>query len=209
MIRVAANAWHRLHPVVQMKLPGALLLAALGLASSSSVHAADPAKVDYSERNTPYAPAASVSPAKRAPELNDSLQNRRVAPAVLAQPTAAIGSRQAPIDLAETNVKTLLTPASRRPETRPLELNAFDHRESRFQPDTAHADAKLATRYQNALTSARATNLTGSPAAGAGTTARVNRFVFRRNTATPLGTTSAGSAAGGTSVLHSSPRATP
>ncbi len=209
MIRVAAIPRRRLHPVVQMKLTGALLLAALGLASSSSAHAADPAKVDYSERNTPYAPAASVSPAKRAPQRNDSLQDRRISPAVIDQPTAAIGSRQAPIDLAETTAKTLISPASRRPETRALEMNAFDHRESRFQPDTAQAGPKLATRYQTALTSARATNLTGSPAVGADTTARVNRFVFHRNTATPLGTTGAVSAGGGASVLRSSPRATP
>jgi len=209
MIRVAANPWRRLHLLVQMKLPSAFLLAALGLASSSFVHAADPAKVDYSERNNPYAPAASVSPDKRAPQRNDSLQDRRISPTVIDQPTAAIGSRQAPIDIAETTAKTLITPASRRPETRAIEMNAFDHRESRFQPDAEQAGPKLAARYQTALTSARATNVTGSLAAGADTTARVNRFVFHRNTATPLGTTGAVPAGGGTGVLRSAPRATP
>ncbi|MBC7366384.1 MAG: hypothetical protein H7343_06150 [Undibacterium sp.] len=192
-----------------MKLPGALLLAALGLASSSSVHAADPAKVDYSERNTPYAPVPSVSPDKRAPELNTTLQNRRIAPAVLDRPIAAVGSRQAAIDITETKAKNLVTPDARRPEARTLEMNAFDHRESRFQPDAAHDGPKLAARYQSALTSARSTNVTSAPAVGAGTTARVNRFVFHRNTATPLGTTSAVTPAGGSTVARSFLRATP
>ncbi len=209
MIRVAANPWRRLHPVVQMKLPGALLLAALGLACSRPLHAADPAKVDYSERNTSYAPTASVSPVTSVPHRNDSLQSRRITPAILAQPTSAVASRQAAIDLTETSEKNLITPASRRPESRAVEMSAFDHRESRFQPTTAPAAPKLATRYQNALTSARATHAVGSSATGSDTTARVNRFVFRRNTATPLGTTTAVSAAGAPTILRSSLHATP
>lgn len=192
-----------------MKLPGALPLAALGLATSLALHAADPAKVDYTERNTPYAPAASVSPAKRAPELNNSLQDRRVTPPLIDRAVAAVGSRQAPIDLTEKTAKTLVTPDSRRPEARTMELNAFDHRESRFQPDAAHDGPKLATRYQTALSSARATSENSAPAMGAGTTARVNRFVFHRNTATPLGTANAATAAGGSTPVRSAPRATP
>lgn len=211
MIRVAAVLRHRLHPVVQMNLPGALLLAALGLASSSSVRAADPAKVDYSERNTPYAPAASVTPDKRVPALNDSLQTRRVTPGTTtpAASPAAAGDRRADLDVTETRDKTILAPDSRRPEARTPELNAFDHRESRFQPDAVPEERKLAPRYQAALASARTTNITSSPAAGPGTTARINRFVFHHNTATPLGTTNAVPAGGGATTERSFLRATP
>jgi hypothetical protein len=193
-----------------MKLLGAFLLAALGLACSLALHAADPAKVDYTERNTPYAPAASVSPAKRAPVSNSALQDRRVTPTVLDQPTAVIGSRQAAIDVSETRAKTIVTPDSRRPEARSPELNAFDHRESRFQPDTAHFSPKLAARYQAALTNARAANLSSFSTAGEATTAeRVNRFVFHRNPTTPLSTTSVSPAAGASTIVRSTPRVTP
>ena len=170
-----------------MKLPGALIFSVLGLTLPSALPAADAAKVDYTERSTRFAPVAGINPDKRVPETNSALQDRRLAPAVTAPQTAAIGSRRAAIDLTEARDKTVLTPDSRRPEAEAPELSRFDHRESRFQPDPAHAGPKMVERYQSALTTANATNQARSPALGAGTTARVNRFVFRRNAAAPTG----------------------
>jgi hypothetical protein len=181
-----------------MKLPGALIFSVLGLTLASALSAADAAKVDYTERNAQFAPAAGINPEKRAPETNATLQDRRIAPAVTAPTTAAVGSRRAAIDLTETREENRLTPDSRRPEAEAPERSRFDHRESRFQPDPAHAGPKMVERYQAALTTANATNQARSPALGAGTTARVNRFVFRRNSAAPASpATDVVSAAGG------------
>ena len=188
-----------------MKLPGAFLLVALGLASTSALCAADPAKVDYTERNASYASAASISPATRSPEVNDSLQGRRISPPAVTYSTSPAASRPAALVVTETSAKPLVAPDVSRPDARKPELSAFDHRESRFQPDAAHQAPNLVARYQTALTAARAPAVSSSPASAAGTTSRVNRFVFHRNTATLVGATSAASPAGGATPVRVTP----
>lgn len=168
----------------------------LALACLSSSHAADAAKVEYAERNTPYAPAATVTPSKKTPETNATLQERRVTPNVVPQSSTPAAERRAPTDITETREKNLITPDSRRPEFKKPELNAYDHRPSKYQPDTEHEKPKLVERYRTNVSADTLTHQGRFTAADPTANARINRFIFRRNVSTPTGApsvTSAGS----------------
>jgi hypothetical protein len=170
------------------------VFALAGLASTS---AADAAKVEYAERNTAFAPTGSVTPSKKTPETNATLQERRVTPNVVPPNSSAAAERRAPTDLAETREKNLITPDSRRPEFKQPELNAYDHRPSKYQPDTEHDKPKLVERYRTNVSADTLTHQGRFTAADPTTNARINRFIFRRNVATPTGApavTPAGSA---------------
>ncbi len=164
-----------------MKLSGVTSLVALGVLLSTTARAADAAKVDYAERNTSFAPAASIAPEKNVPQRNDSLQDRRVTPATIDKKDAAVGDRRAPLDVSEARAKNVIEKDSRRPETRERELSAFDHRESHIQTSDQREKPPLVTRYQAGLTSASAANMSRFPALGQATSAHINRFVFRKN----------------------------
>lgn len=168
-----------------MNLRGVFIFAVSGFVSTAPLAAADAAKVDYTQRNEPFAPAAGVPPEKRTPEHNRTVQDRRVAPSVTNPAGSVPSERRSPIDLAEAREKSVLAPETQQPAVRAPELSPFDHRESRFKTAGSAEKPKLVTRYQDAMTSAHATTQKRSPALGADTTARVNRFVFRRNGAAP------------------------
>ena len=169
----------------------------LAVACLSSAHAADAAKVEYAERNTPFAPAATVTPSKKTPETNATLQERRVTPNVVPQASTPAAERRAPTDINETREKNLITPDSQRPEFKTPERNAYDHRTSKYQPDTEHENPKLVERYRTNVSADTLTHQGRFTAADPATNARINRFIFRRNVATPTGApsvTPAGSA---------------
>jgi len=161
------------------------------------VYAADPAKVEYAERNTSFAPAATVTPSKTTPETNATIQQRRVTPNVMPQSSTTADERRASTDITETREKKLLTPDSHRPEYKTPELNNYDHRPSKYQPDTEHEKPKLVERYRTNVSADTLSHQGRFTAADPTTNARINRFIFRRNVATPTGApavTPAGSA---------------
>jgi hypothetical protein len=182
---VAALVGRRLFFSVQMNLRGVFIFAVGGFVSTVPLAAADAAKVDYTQRNEPFAPAAGVPPEKRSPEHNRTVQDLRVAPSVTNPAGSVPSERRSPIDLTEAREKRVLAPETQKPAVRAPELSPFDHRESRFKTAGSTEKPKLVTRYQDAMTSAHATTQKRSPALGADTTARVNRFVFRRSGAAP------------------------
>ncbi len=170
---------------------------ALALVFLSPAHAADAAKVEYAERNTSFAPAATVAPSKKTPETNATLQDLRVTPNVVPPSSTTAAERRAPTDIAETREKNLLTPDSRRPQFKTPELSAYDHRLSKYQPETEHEKPKLVERYRTNVSADTLAHQGRFSAADPTTNARINRFIFRRNVATPTGApavTPAGSA---------------
>jgi len=171
---------------------GVLVFSVFGLMLSATVRAADPAKVDYGQRHEAFAPAVGITSEKRRPEANSAVQDRRVTPSVSTPASGVTGLRGAPINVGETREKLLIAPTSNRPEvTAPRVLSPQNHREFQAQPGTAHRKPQMVARYQEAMTSANATQQTRTAALEAGTTARVNRFVFRRNVAAPPDATDA------------------
>ena len=165
-----------------MRLTGVIFLSAIGVFVLASVaDAADAANVDYTERNSAFAPVASVTPATSQPQVNDGLQNQRVTPAVVDKKDAAVGDRRAAIDLTEARAKTVIEKDSHRPEAVTRQLSAFDHRDSGINPSAQVEKPPTVTRYQSSLTAASVTNMSRFPALNQATAARVNRFIFRRN----------------------------
>lgn len=154
----------------------------------------------------PFAPASTVTPAKRAPEINRTVQDHRINPTVTAPESAPAADRLAATVVTETRDKSLITPDSRRPESAPVERNAFDQRRSRYQTATDTKQPQLVERYRTSISADTMSHQGRLAAADVGTTARVNRFVFRRNLATPQGT-AASTPAGGRSVGSTPSRA--
>ena len=165
-----------------MKLPRLIVLASLPLGSFAAGYAADAtAPVDLAQRNTPFAPGATVSPDKRSPQLDEAVQGRRVETTVLDKKSSALGDRRAAIDVQETRDKTVLEKNSHRPEARELTMSAFNHREASLATGAETRKPELVTRYQDSLTAASASNLARLPALGRATATKINRFVFRKN----------------------------
>lgn len=188
---VAAIGGRGLSFCVQMNLPGLFIFAAVSSVVPISLLGADAAKVDYTQRNESFAPVAGVPAEKRPPETNRALQDRRVAPSVTNPAGSFPGDRRSAIDVVESRDKRVLAPEAQKPTVRTLELSPFNQRESRFKTGDSAGKSKLVSRYQDAINTANATMRKRSPALGADTTGRVNRFVFRRNGATPAATTGA------------------
>lgn len=178
-----------------MKPSGLVVLASL-CAGATALSAADATSpVDAARRNAPFAPAASVQPATRAPERHDALQEKRVTPATVDKPAAALGERRAAIDLAETKAKHVIDKDVRAPEPATArEMSAFDGRRADYATATDTAKPPLVARYQDSLAAASASNMARFPAMDGATSAKINRFVFRKNAPEPADAALSGAA---------------
>jgi hypothetical protein len=168
-----------------MKPSGVVLFAALLLCAVIARAANATSPVDYAERNGLYAPAPSAAPSKRTPETNDRLQEKRVDKSVVEKQPAAVGDRRAPIDMKETREKTVRDKNSHRPETVEHTTSAFNHRPAAISTESDTRKPPLVSRYQDSLTAASATNMARFPALDRTATAKINRFVFRKNPSEP------------------------
>src|SRR4051794_19628318 len=140
-----------------MKLPGLIVLVGLTLTGATAVRAADATTpIDFTQRNAPFAPAGSVTPDKKTPETNSSVQDKRVEKNVVDKKPAAVGDRRAGIDVSEARDKNIREKDSHRPEKLDQPMSNFDHREA---PISTSADTKkpqMVAKYQDDLTAANA-----------------------------------------------------
>jgi hypothetical protein len=155
----------------------------IGLSMGRAADATRP--IDYTNRNTPFAPAAGVKPSVQTPTVVDGIQSKRVAPAVVEQKSSAIGDRKAAIDVTEARPKTVQSKASKSPEANAPTRNALGEKRSEIAT-TTQVNPPHVARYQDSLVAASATNMARFPAMGADTTAKLNRFVFRKNAGEPV-----------------------
>ena len=187
-----------------MTLPGLIVFAGLPLAGVLMARAADATSpVDYAQRNAPFAPAATVAPAKQAPETNAAVQEKRVDKTIVDKKPAAVGERRAAIDVQEAREKTIRGKDSYRPEKLEQPMSALNHREASMSTAADSNKPQLITKYQDGLTSASAANMARFPALDRATGAKINRFVFRKNapdTAVALDGAAITPAAGGATV---------
>lgn len=165
-----------------MKTSGLIVLASLtvmGLAAARAADATTP--VDYTQRNTPYAPGASVEPDKKTPEKNETLQEKRFDKTTVEKKPAAVGDRRAPVELKEAKDKNVKEKDSHRPEKVEQSMSKYNHREASISTTDETKKPETVTKYQESLTSASATNMARFPALDRATSAKINRFVFRKN----------------------------
>jgi hypothetical protein len=92
-----------------------------------------------------------------------------------------VGERRAAIDLAESREKTV-----REKETRSLErldqpLSGYNQKPAAISTGSDTTKPPTVTRYQESLAAASATNMARFPALDGSTSAKINRFVFRKN----------------------------
>lgn len=188
-----------------MKLPALIVLASLTLSGALAARAADATTpVDYTQRNAPYAPGAGVTPEKKAPEKNTTVQDKRVDKTVLDKKPSTVGDRRAAVDVQESREKNVREKDSRRPEKIEQPMSAFNHREGPVTTSGESPPIQMVAKYQDSLSAASATNMARFPAMDRATGAKINRFVFRKNapdSPAALGGAAITPAAGGGAVL--------
>ena len=163
-----------------MKLPG-LIVASLSLFGAAVVRGADAtAPIDYTQRNTPFAPAATVTPEKKDLPRAESVQDKRVEITTVEKKSAAIGDRRAAIMVEEARDKNIREKNSSRPEVLEQPMSAFNHRDSAITTSGTKKPPVVA-KYQDSLSAANAIKVTRSSASDSATTAKIIRFVFRKN----------------------------
>jgi hypothetical protein len=190
-------------PVV-MKLPS-LILTSLSLLGFSASRGADAtAPVDYTQRNQPFAPGATVTPEKKELPRDDTVQDKRVEKTTIEKQNAAVGDRRAAIPIEEARNKYIREKNSSRPEAVEQPMNAFNHREATITTASDTKKPPLVSKYQDSLAAASVSNMARFPALDRATTAKINRFVFRKNAAdtTPVTEDAAVTPAGGANPIR-------
>lgn len=164
-----------------MKTSVLFVVVAMG-ATASGIRAANATSpVDPTQRNTSLAPAGTVTPAKKAPAVNPVLQDKRVEKPEFEKSVAPLGERRSAIDVTETREKTVREKDSRRPEVIEQKTSAYNHRPAGVSTDGDTTKPPTVAKYQDSLTAASASNMARFPAVDRATTAKINRFVFRKN----------------------------
>lgn len=158
-----------------------LLVIAVLLSGSRAGSADATSPVDAGQRNQPFAPSGVVRPPVQAPAPAAGLQDRVVEKQEFEKKAAAgVSDRRAPFEVNEARDKPVVTPEVRPAEAVPRLMSPLDHRPAALTTGETVRPPTVA-KYQDGLTAASAANLARFPADGAATTAKVNRFVFRKN----------------------------
>jgi hypothetical protein len=168
-----------------MTLPSLIVPASLSLLCLVSVRADPTAPVDLTQRNGVFAPAATVTPEAKSPTVVDSLQEKRVGKTLIEKSEAALGDRRAAVDVQEAREKQVRDKKSSRPEAAEQPVSAYNHRESTITTATDAAKPPMVSKYQDSLKAASTANMAHYPALDRATAAKVNRFVFRKNSPEP------------------------
>lgn len=157
----------------------------LGVAISRAADATSP--VDYSQRNTPFAPGAdaAVIPDKKTPTVNSRVQDKRVDKTTIDKKVAPQADQRAGIEVKETREKNVQAKDSHRPEAREYQQSAFNHRPAAITTAGDTTKPPTVAKYQDSLTAASASNMARFPALDRATSAKINRFVFRKNPPDP------------------------
>ncbi len=172
-----------------MKLSGLVAFAGISLLSSVLARATNAtAPVDYAQRNPDLAPAATIAPEKRSPAIDPAVQDRRVEKAVVAKPAAPLGAQRSAIDVVEARDKNVRPTNARAPEAVTPPRSTFDHRAAAVSPAQNLRQPELVAKYQDEMKAASAYTMASFPAPARATTAKINRFVFRKNPEPSLAT---------------------
>ena len=163
--------------------PAGLVVIFAAITCVSTAGAADATTpIDYTQRNTPFAPAGSVAPEKQNPaDKTAPVQDKRFEKTTVDKKTAPLGERRAAIDMSETREKNVREKDSRRPEKIEQPESAYNHRQSSISTNDDTKKPPTVVKYQESLTAASASNMARFPAIDKATSAKINRFVFRKN----------------------------
>jgi hypothetical protein len=162
-----------------------LVVSLAAFACASAAHAADATTpIDYTQRNTPFAPSGpgAVAPDKQNPADNPAaVGDKRVEKTTVEKKTAPLGERRAPIDMGEAREKNIRDKESRRPEKIDRPESALNHQPAAISTADDTKKPPTVAKYQDSLSAASASNMARFPALDKATGAKINRFVFRKN----------------------------
>jgi hypothetical protein len=157
----------------------------LGVPVGSAAEATRP--IDASQRNTTFEAGATVVPDKQSPggNVNAGVQEQRFETTVIDRKTAPMAGQRAALDVQETREKNVRPMASTRPEVRAQPKSVYNQKKAAISTSGDTKKPPTVTRYQESLAAASASNMARFPALDGATTAKINRFVFRKNPAEP------------------------
>lgn len=159
-----------------------LLVLGAGIPAVRAADATTP--IDYTQRNTPFAPGGTVAPARQAPADNVApQQDRRVEKTTVEKTTAPAAGRKAGVEVTEAREKPVQEKDSRRPEAREHRTSAYDAKTGPVSTSDTAKTPPLVAKYNDSMIAASAANMALFPAVDRSTTAKLNRFVFRKNPA--------------------------
>ena len=156
-----------------------LLFASCGVAGAHAADATSP--VDYTDRNSRFNTTGQVAPESRRPEIAEHLQERRVDTPQIEKKPAAVGDRRAAVDVLETREKVVREKDVRAVDKVDVPKSRYDQQRSRFSTSGDTTKPPMVAKYQDSLSAASATNMARFPAMSSATTAKINRFIFRKN----------------------------
>jgi hypothetical protein len=169
-----------------MKMSPLAVLLALGVGGVSARAANATSPIEYTERNAPFAPGGTVAPTKQTPATQRaSLQDKRVEKTEFEKTTAPLADRRAGIDVTETREKHVREKDSRRPDVKERKTSSYDHQTANVSTGADTTRPPMVAKYNDSMIAASATNMARFPALERATTAKINRFVFRKNPAEP------------------------
>ncbi len=157
----------------------ALTVLSVGMRAGFAADATTP--IDYRDRNEAFVPADNGANKKQKPITNSGLQDKRFEKPVVEKKSSPLGDRQVPIDLKETRAKNVREKESHRPERIEHVTSDFDHRQSAISTTGDATKPPMVAKYQDSLAAASTTNMARYPAMDKATSAKINRFVFRKN----------------------------
>ncbi|MES2692778.1 MAG: hypothetical protein V4773_04840 [Verrucomicrobiota bacterium] len=158
------------------------VIATLGVCVNATRGADATTPVDYTQRNTPFKPGTpATQPEKRKPEIDHTIQDKRVTPEKIEKKEAAVGDKRAAIDMKEKDEKNIIEKDSRKPEKIEQPKSRYDQQRSQFSTSEDTKKPPMVAKYQDSLTAANAVKTGKLSAMQTDTKAKVNRFVFRKN----------------------------
>jgi hypothetical protein len=168
-----------------MKSSSLIRAASVSVLGLAAAWAEPTAPVDPALRNTPFSPAATIVPETKSPVIDAAVQDKRVEKTTIEKKPAAVGDRRAAIEVQETRDKNVREKNSRRPAVVEQPMSALNGREANISTDNKAAQPPIVSKYQDSMKAASATALARFPAVSNATTAKINRFVFRKNSSDP------------------------
>jgi hypothetical protein len=188
----------------EMKLPSLAVVAFFGACTGSAIAADATSPIDYTQRNEPYAPKSAIETEKQKPATNAVVQEKRVEKSLVEKKASPLGDRHAAIEMKETREKSVREKDTRRPEVVEQPTSRFNHRVAPMSTAGDTTKPPTVSKYQDSLAAASASNMARFPAMDGATSAKINRFVFRKNPADPAAVTNGAPvvpAAGGSALL--------
>lgn len=161
------------------------VIATLGFCFGSGRAADATSPIDYTQRNQPYAPGESIPAQKQSPAPNRGVQDKRVDKTIVEKQDASLLKREGPMEVKETRPKQVREKNTRRPEVVEHTTSDLNHRRSSFSTASDTSKPPMVAKYQESLTAASAANMARFPAFDRATSAKINRFVFRKNPPEP------------------------